>query len=88
MNIRFHSAYKKAYKKRIFGNQKLDTKTVDRIKLFQQNPTNPILKDHSLQGEKSYLRAFSITGDIRIVYLPVSKKEVVFLDIGSHNQVY
>lgn len=88
MNIKFHPSYKKAYQKRILTNKKLDVRAVERIKLFKENPLNPILKDHQLVGEKSSFRAFSITGDIRIVYLPVSEDEVIFLNIGSHNQVY
>ncbi len=88
MKISFHPSYHKAYKKRILINPKLDAKTVERIKLFQEDPTNPILKDHQLQGKKASFRAFWITCDIRIVYLPVSDTEVIFIDIGSHNQVY
>lgn len=88
MKISFHSNYRKAYKKRVLINPKLDAKTVDRIKLFQEDPTNPILKDHQLQGKKAEFRAFWITGDTRIVYFPVAQDEVIFLDIGSHNQVY
>lgn len=88
MKIDLHPSYKKSYKKRITNNYNLNSKTVARVKLFQQDPTNPLLKDHQLQGEKSNLRAFWITGDIRIVYLPVSKDYVIFIDIGSHNQVY
>jgi len=47
-----------------------------------------LLQDHRLSGAKKDLRAFSITGDIHIVYLPISDIEVIFMDIGSHNQVY
>ena len=88
MNIYFHQDYKKAYQRRISKNLKLRQKTLERIKLFQKNPDNPSLKDHPLKGARMGLRAFSITGDIRIVYLPVSKGKVIFLDVGSHNQVY
>lgn len=80
--------FKKAYKKRIATNKKLALQTKERISLFQYNPSSPILRDHPLTGAKKGLRAFSVTGDIRIVYLPISENEVTFLDIGSHNQVY
>lgn len=88
MNTEFHPQFRKSYKKRIANNAKLVKKVAERIKLFQEDPTNPLLKDHGLTGEKSHPRAFWVTGDIRIVYLPVSEDEVIFLDIGSHNQVY
>ncbi len=37
---------------------------------------------------KIELRAFSVTGDIRIVYFEINDESVLFLDIGTHNQVY
>ena len=88
MEIKLHSTFKKLYKSRIAPNKKLVQQTGVRISLFQSNRKNPSLKDHKLTGAKKELRAFSISGDIRIVYRPISDNEVIFLDIGSHNQVY
>ena len=88
MNIKRHPDFKKHYRQRIDNNPKLVKKTMERLQLFQENPSNPILKDHQLKGDKSEFRAFSVTGDIRIVYLPEPQDEVILLDIGSHNQVY
>lgn len=88
MIIKLDSSYIKSFKKRIRNNAKLALKTRQRIKLFDQNPRNPMIKDHQLTGDKKEFRAFWITGDIRIIYFPVSKKEVLFIDIGTHNQVY
>ena len=88
MIIELHQHFKKSYKNRIAKNRKLVIQTGTRIKLFQQDTTNPILKDHPLKGKKVPLRSFSITGDIRITYWPISNEAVIFFDIGTHNQVY
>lgn len=88
MIISFHPQFKKSYKKRIAPNPRLALKTRERILLFQKNPRHPLLQDHLLIGAKKRLRAFSVTGDIRIVYYPRAKDGVVLLDIGTHNQVY
>lgn len=88
MSIELHPSFKKAYKKRISFDKKLISRVALRIELFGKDRESPILKDHSLTGNKSHLRAFWITGDIRIVYYPVSEDRVIFLDIGSHNQIY
>ncbi|EKE05720.1 MAG: Plasmid stabilization system [uncultured bacterium] len=88
MIIKFDSKYIKSYRKRIRNNIKVRFKVADRIKLFVENQNNPIIKDHQLTGAKKDYRAFWITGDIRIIYFPVSKDEVLFIDIGTHNQVY
>lgn len=86
--IKTHPEFVKSYRKRIENNSKLIKKVAERIKLFKAYPQNPLLKDHALFGKKCHLRAFWITGDIRITYFPISKDEVIFMDIGSHNQVY
>ena len=88
MKIELHPDFKKSYKKRISNNPKLVLKTAQRLKLFQENSDEPILRDHQLKGSKNNLRAFSISGDIRIVYMKISEEHIILLDIGTHNQVY
>ena len=88
MIIQKNKNFKKAFKTRIKNNSKLVKKAKERVSLFVKNPRNPILKDHQLTGDKKEFRAFWITGDIRIIYFLVSKNEVLFIDIGTHNQVY
>ena len=80
--------FKKAFEKRINPNSKLFARANERIDLFRQNPFHPILRNHILTGSKKGLRAFSISGDIRIIYQPIEENRVRFIDIGSHNQVY
>lgn len=88
MKIGRDLTFKKHFQQRIAKNSKLIAKTEQRISIFAKNPKSPLLKDHALTGKKNHLRAFWVTGDIRIVYLPVSEEEVIFIDVGSHNQVY
>ncbi len=88
MTIKRHPGFKKSYKKRIAADAKLVKKTRNRIQIFIDNPSHPLLRDHALKGAKEGLRAFSVTGDIRITYHRTSDSEAEFLDIGTHNQVY
>lgn len=88
MKIFTHNSFEKAYSKRIKNNPKLVAKTKERLAQFELDPNNPVLKDHALSGTKKGLRAFSITGNYRVVYKPQSNTEVILVDIGTHNQVY
>ena len=88
MIIVFHSNFKKNFKKRIISDKSLTNKYRDRLILFIDNQSNPVLKDHKLTGSKKRFKSFSITGDIRVIYEQVSEDRVIFYDIGSHNQVY
>jgi len=87
MKIHYHKDFIKSYRKRILHNVSLDKRFKERLKLFIENSPSPILKDHLLKGRKLGYRAFSITGDIRVVYEEVDDG-VLLLDIGTHNQVY
>ena len=87
MNIEYHKIFIKNFKKRFGDNLKVKKQYKNRLKLFIKNPANPILKNHSLKGKKFRLHSFSITGDIRLVYFRTETR-IVFLDIGTHNQVY
>ena len=68
---------------------KLKSKVKERIALFAVNPFNSLLNNHQLHGEMEGLRAFSVTGDIRIIFEECDGYTlVVFLDIGGHGNVY
>lgn len=88
MKVIYHGSFEKAYKKRVAKNAKLVARARERTKLFVADPGNSVLKDHALTGSLRGYRAFWISGDMRIVYKRISEIEVVFVDIGTHNQVY
>lgn len=87
MEIYHHKKFLKNYRLRILPNPKLDSKFQERLELFVKDSSNPLLKDHQLIGDKSDYRAFSLTGDIRVVYKK-SEDQILLHDIGTHNQVY
>lgn len=77
----------KHFKKRIKPKLSLMKSYEERVDLFLKNRNESVLKDHKLIGKMSDFRAFSITGDIRVVYRIVNNY-YRFEDIGTHNQVY
>jgi addiction module RelE/StbE family toxin len=87
MLIRYHSQFRKHYKKRIAPYPDLKQKFAQRVELFLDNSKHPLLKDHSLVGQKKMLRAFWVTGDVRVVY-KIEEQILYLYDIGTHNQVY
>ena len=87
MNIKYHQRYAKHYTKRIKPYPQLVKKLQQRVILFFENSQYPLLKDHQLTGDKKEYRSFSVTGDIRVIYKK-DGDDVLFYDVGSHNQVY
>ena len=88
--ILYHSNFLKRYKKRIKSVPHLHQKFIRRIKIFSYSPSELILRDHALKGRLKGYRAFSITGNIRIIYRYVDKekKKVLLIDVGTHTQIY
>jgi addiction module RelE/StbE family toxin len=87
MKVKYSKIFVKHFRKRVFSNYSLTSRFNDRLKLFFTDSKHPLLKDHPLKGKKIGLRAFSITGNIRVIYQIVNNT-VYFFDIGTHNQVY
>jgi addiction module RelE/StbE family toxin len=82
-----HRQFEKAFKKRIGDDQKLRMKFEARLSLFQSGERDEPLNDHALTGNMAGRRAFSVAGDMRVIY-EETDDTITFLDIGSHNQVY
>ena len=56
---------------------------------LRQYPFAPHLAYHRLGGKLKDLQAVSITYEYRIILtLEVTEREIILLDIGSHDEVY
>jgi addiction module RelE/StbE family toxin len=82
-----HRQFEKHYRSRILPTSKLVKQFEQRLALFIDGVRDYPLDDHALIGTMKDLRAFSVGGDIRVVYRE-TENHYEFLDIGSHNQVY
>lgn len=82
-----HHKFVKNFKIRISSSRKLKKQFVSRLELFKEGVRDYPLDDHALIGTMKGLRAFSVGGDLRVVYRE-TKEYYEFLDVGSHNQVY
>jgi mRNA-degrading endonuclease YafQ of YafQ-DinJ toxin-antitoxin module len=81
--IRLAKDFDKSYKKRIAPNRNLRDVYANRVAAFQMGKRDQPLNDHPLKGK----RAFSVAGNVRVVY-EETDEIFIFLDVGSHNQVY
>lgn len=85
--IRRHKTFVKSFRSRVSNNPKLVNQFEQRLQLFIKEDRGHPLNDHALIGTMKDLRAFSVAGDLRVIYRE-TEEYFEFLDIGSHNQVY
>ncbi len=85
--IKRDRTFEKHFKQRIGPNEKLTNQFKERLALFMAGDLGYPLHDHALTGKLAGKRSFSIAGDMRVIYIEL-EDSIVFLDIGTHNQVY
>lgn len=85
--IYFDNVFERHYQKRILKNKKLHELYKEALTLFIQDSNHPQLHTHVLKGKMSSKKAFSVDDDCRVIYIEDEEK-ILFLDIGSHEEVY
>jgi addiction module RelE/StbE family toxin len=82
------SRFLRALKKLLAKSPDLEKQYRERLTLFIADPHNASLKTHKLHGTLEGMQAFSLTWDLRIVFCFKDDTNVVFEDIGRHDEVY
>lgn len=91
--LAWHTSFVRAFKKITKNNAELKQYIIDALEILQENPYNPKLKTHKLNGKlKDYL-ASVVNYDCRIVFTFTNhpdndEKIIALIDIGTHDTVY
>jgi addiction module RelE/StbE family toxin len=85
MRIDYHKKFLKSYDKL---PPKIKSKFAIRLRFFSQEPFLPMLNNHSVESVYPGWRSINITGDYRALYEQKSKDLVVFMEIGTHSELY
>ncbi|KJH73669.1 type II toxin-antitoxin system RelE/ParE family toxin [Aliterella atlantica] len=88
MEVSFSSSFKRVYKKRIKGNADSEARFWQKLELFTVDPFAPSLKTHRLSGKLKEFWSFSLDYDQRVLFYFTEDGKAVFVDIGSHDEVY
>ena len=59
-----------------------------RLEILVNNEFNEALNNHKLSGEYEGYRSINITGDWRAVYKLIDRDTIVFVDLGTHSELY
>jgi addiction module RelE/StbE family toxin len=87
------SSFKRAYKRVIRKNPRLEETIFEVLELLVTDPFAPSLKSHKLKGDLEGLWACWVEYDCRIIYTfqpnPDEDEDmIVLIDIGTHDEVY
>jgi len=85
MKIFLHKNFVKKYAK-LRRSEK--TRFKERRNLFLEDPYDPLLNNHALTGKYAGSRSINVTGNLRVVYDIIDGDSVLFIDIGTHSDLY
>jgi addiction module RelE/StbE family toxin len=85
MKVFFHKYFEKRFAKL---SPKVQKKTLEHIKLFESYQFAEVLDNHALSGKYIGSRSINITGNYRAIYDLISDDSALFVDIGTHSQLY
>ena len=88
VKIKRHGKFDQMLEKLCNTDEEMHQLVEERIIWFRRNPNDTRLRNHVLTKSMEGKWAFSITGDIRIIYEWKNKTTVRFLTIGPHTTVY
>lgn len=88
LKIKFSGNFVKMYDELLEQDSELEDLVDELRTIFVKNPKDTRLRSYKLSGKMKGQFAFSITGDIRIIYEVTGKNTVRFLAIGPHEKVY
>ncbi len=85
MKIEFHRTFTKQYRKIPASiREKCDA----RLRLFEIEPSHPLLDNHALHGDRLGQWSINITGDWRALYEFLDEHSIVFVEIDTHSNLY
>lgn len=85
----FTEQYEKRLRKFIKKRPEVLSQYEKTIRLLEVNPHHPSLRLHKLSGKLSDLHSVSINISYRItIELIITEKEIIPVEIGSHDEVY
>lgn len=85
MRIFTHPRFNKHYAKL---SRILKLKAEETERTFTKNPFDPRLDTHKLHGKDREYFAYSINYKYRIKFLFLENKDILYVDVGTHDEVY
>ena len=86
--IAFSASFRQAFKRKTRRNPTLEKRFWERVEIFRDNPFDPTLRTHKLTGAMKDWWSFSVEYDMRVIFSFIEKDRAMFVDIGTHEEVY
>jgi addiction module RelE/StbE family toxin len=86
MHIDFSKSFDRQFQHRLSAGQR--QQALEAIELFIDQPLHKDLRNHALYGKWKGYRSISVGGDLRLHFKEISSDRVLFVAVGSHDELY
>ena len=88
IKVAYSSSFKRSYKRKIAAGSEREAKMRSKLELFMKDPFDDALRTHKLSGKLKNYWSFSIEYDLRVIFYFEDAETAVFVDLGTHREVY
>lgn len=88
VRVLFHSSFERAYRRKVAGGSARHKRFKTKLRVFIKDPFHISLKTHKLTGKLKNYWSFSVEYDLRVIFYLENPETVVFIDVGTHDELY
>ena len=86
--VAYSTSFKRSYKRKIAGDPEREARFRSKLGSFMLDPYDKSLRTHKLSGKLKDYWSFSIEYDLRVIFYFEDPETAVFVDLGTHKEVY
>ncbi len=88
IRVAYSSSFKRSYKRKVATGSNREAKFRSKLEVFMNDPFDQALRTHKLSGKLKDYWSFSIEYDLRVIFYFEDAETAVFVDLGTHKEVY
>jgi addiction module RelE/StbE family toxin len=88
IEVAYSTSFKRAFRRTIGDDIQRKKRYLSKLSLFRNNPFDKQLRTHKLSGRLASLWSFTVEHDLRIIFFFENESKAIFVNIGTHDDVY
>lgn len=88
IKVFYSPSFKRSYKRKVAPGSEREARFRSKTGVFMNDPFDSALKTHKLSGKLKDYWSFSIEYDLRVIFYFEDAETAVFVDLGTHKEVY
>ena len=88
IKVSYSPSFKRSYKRKVVPGSEREARFRSKTGVFMNDPFDSALRTHKLSGKLKEYWSFSVEYDLRGIFYFADAENAVFVDLGTHMEVY